>query len=71
MVQIPREERRVLEKGFENCNSLWVKYLKLMVSSARFYTFFLGSSLVYVKCLLLNHTYLFVKNFILVFWVVQ
>ena len=45
--------------------------IKLMVSSTRFYTFFLGSSLVYVQCLLLNHTYLFVKNLILVFWVVQ
>ena len=28
--------RRVLEKSFENCSSLWVKYLKLMVTSACF-----------------------------------
>ena len=26
------EKRRVVEKGFENCNSLWVKYFKLLLS---------------------------------------
>ena len=35
-----------MENDFENCSSLWVKYLKLMVTSARFYTFFRGRSLI-------------------------
>ena len=36
----PNRERKVLERGFENCSFLWVRYSKLMVTSALFYTFF-------------------------------
>ena len=43
---------------FENCSSLWVKYLKLMVTS-RFYTFFRGRSLINIKCVFLNLTWVF------------
>ena len=50
-------------KGFKSCGFLWVKYLKLMVTSARFWTFFRGRSLVYVKCILLNHTYVSCKEY--------
>ena len=35
------KKRRVLEKGFENCSSLWVKYLKMMVISAYILNIFL------------------------------
>ena len=51
MAQIPQEENST---GFANCSSLWVKYFKLMVTSARFYTFFWGRSLVQVKYILFN-----------------
>ena len=34
-----------------------------MFTSARFYTFFRGRSLVYVKCILLSHTYVSCKEF--------
>ena len=50
-------------KGFKSCGFLWVKYLKLMVTSARFWTFFRGRSLVYVKYILLNHTYVSCKEY--------
>ena len=55
MFQITREG----ESTFENCSSLWVKYLKLMVTSARFYTFFRGRSLINIKYVFLNLTWVF------------
>ena len=54
-VSITREGKST----FENCSSLWVKYLKLMVTSARFYTFFRGRSLINIKCVFLNLTWVF------------
>ena len=41
----------------------YIKYFKLMVTSARLYTFLRGRSQVYVKCILLNHTCVFCKEF--------
>ena len=51
-----------MERGFENCSSLLVKYFKLMVTSARFCTFFRGRSLVNVKCKPLNLSCVICKN---------
>ena len=40
-----------------------LNWYKLMVTSAGFYTFFRGRSLVCVKCILLNYTCVFCKEF--------
>ena len=55
MLQITREGK----SNLENCSSLWVKYIKLMVTSARFYIFFRGRSLINIKCVFLNLTLVF------------
>ena len=57
------EKRMALEKGFENCSSFWVKHLKLMFTFVHFYTFFGDRSLVCVKCILLNLSCVFCKEF--------
>lgn len=43
---------RVLKKGFKNWCTLWIKYFRMIVTPARFYTFFRWWSLVYVKRIL-------------------
>ena len=58
----PHKKTRLLQKGFENCSSLWAKYFKLTVTSARFYTFFQGRGLVNVNCILLKLTCVFFKD---------
>ena len=66
------EKRRVLEKGFENCSSLWVKYLKLIVTSARF--LYISPRQEYSSCkmyILKIILVCFVKNLMFVFWAVQ
>ena len=62
MVQIPQEEKTTGER-FENCSSSGLNTLNWWLPLHTFYTFFLGKILVYVKCVLLNHTCIFCTEF--------
>ena len=64
---------RILEKCFKNCSSLWLKYFKLMVTSACFYTFFRGRNLFNLKCIFLNLSCVFCSEFYFCFviWAAQ
>ena len=64
--------RRVLEKGFENCSSLWVKHLKLMVTTACFLHIFPWQESSLCKMYTLKIILVcYVKNVIFLFWAVQ
>ena len=66
------EKRRDMEKDFESCSSLWVKYLKLMVTSARFLHIFPRQESSLCKMYTLKIILVcFVKNLMFVFWAVQ
>ena len=49
----PTRREEYWRKVLKTFSSLRMKYFRLMVTSARFYTFFQGRSLVKVKCILL------------------